>query len=64
MSKLVDFYKAYPARINGLIAGAVVFVALKVGVVLPELSVLHTIEAIAPILLAAEATHRHVTPAK
>lgn len=61
-ARVIALYRAYPARSNALIASALVFAALKVGVVVDQQSVAASLAAVLPILLAGQATHRKVSP--
>lgn len=55
-------YARNPVRVNAVIAAAAVAVCGRVGFVLPQLSVLHVTELVAPILLGGEHARRHVSP--
>lgn len=52
----------YPARCISAASAVVVFVAARLGVVVPEQSVIHALEFASSLLLAGEATHHNVTP--
>ena len=62
LDTLRDLVRRYPARSVSLTVSAIVFMAARFGAVLPELSVLHAVEIVLPILVGGEATHRRVTP--
>lgn len=58
----VDLYRRNPVRVTAVLAAVVVLVASQLGIVLPELSVLHALEVVLPTLLGGELAHRKVTP--
>jgi hypothetical protein len=57
-------YRAYPARLNALIAGAVVAGLGAIGVAVDLTTVLPIVALEVPILLSGEATHRRVRPVR
>lgn len=57
-----DLIAKYPARTISVVASAVVFLAARLGVVVPEQSVVHSLEFILPLILSGELTHRRVSP--
>jgi hypothetical protein len=61
-AKLVDVWQRQPARVLAATGGAIVFGAAKVGIVLPEASVEHSLELLAFILGLGEAIRTQVTP--
>lgn len=60
---LENLYRREPVRVLSTVASAVVFVGAKLGVIVPEQSVLHALEYVVPIILSSEIARGHVSPA-
>ena len=63
LRKLKALYQREPARINAIVAGAVVVAAAKLGIVLDPVSVLEAIATLAAFVGLGEATRSRVRPA-
>jgi len=53
-----------PTRITSAIVAVVLFVAAKVGVVIPEADILEALGLILPVLFGGEVVRRKVTPTR
>jgi hypothetical protein len=56
--------KREPVRASTWAAAAVTFVLLKLGIVVPEASVLNAVEVVLPLIFAGEVGRGKVTPVK
>lgn len=63
LEALRNLWKSNPARVVAFVASAVVFVAAKFGIVVPEQTVLEALAYIVPILFGGEVTRGLVSPA-
>ena len=63
LNKLKALYQREPARVNAVVAGALVVFAAKLGIVLDPVSVLEAVAIVAGFLGLGEATRSRVRPA-